>query len=152
MLATVALAYMGGNALAGRIDHRCFRRTLARANVAAAALVALTWVLTPNVVVTLGLFSLAAAVVGARTVVGTSYGFALAGEGKLEVGAARAVTTHVGYLAGSFVGGAALAAGGHAAVGVAFGLLFLGATVPYLSARASLNRHGRPFAVAVRCS
>ena len=152
MLATVALAYLGGNALAGRIHHRCSRRTLARANVAAAVLVALTWVLTPSVVVTLGLFSLAAAVVGARTVVGTSYGFALAGEGKLEVGAARAVTTHVGYLAGSFVGGAALAAGGHAAVGVAFGLLFLGATAPFAAARTSRNRHGRAFAVVVHCS
>jgi MFS transporter, DHA1 family, inner membrane transport protein len=147
MLAAVALAYLGGNALAGRIDHRCSRRTLARANVAAGVLVALTWVLTPNVVVTLGLFSLAAAVVGARTVVGTSYGFALAGDGKLEVGAARAVTTHVGYLTGSFVGGAALAAGGHAAVGVAFGMLFLGATVPYVSARTTRNRQGRAFSV-----
>jgi DHA1 family inner membrane transport protein len=147
MLATVALAYLGGNALAGRIDHECFRRALARANVAAAALVALTWVMTPNVVVTLGLFSVAAAVVGARTVVGTAYGFALAGERKLEVGAARAVISHAGYLGGSFVGGAALAIGGHAAVGVAFGMLFLAATVPYLSPWTTCNRLSRALAV-----
>ena len=134
LLATVAVAYLVGNAAGGRIHHDCLRRAIARANVAAAAAVALTWVMTPNVVVTLTLFSFAAAVVAARTVVGTAYGFALAGERKLEVGAARAVITHAGYLAGSFVGGAALAVAGHAAVGVAFGLLFLVATSPYVTA------------------
>src|SRR5215217_632783 len=73
-------------------------------------------------------------VYAARSVVGTAYGFALAGERKLEVGAARAVITHAGYLAGSFLGGAALALGGRSTVGVAFALLFLAATSPYLSA------------------
>jgi predicted MFS family arabinose efflux permease len=134
LLATVAVAYLGGNAVGARIHHDCLRRALARGNVAAAASVAVTWLLTPNIVVTLALFSFAAAVVAARTVVGTGYGFAIAGERKLEVGAARAAITHAGYLAGSFVGGAALAVGGHPAVGVAFGALFLGATIPYLSA------------------
>jgi DHA1 family inner membrane transport protein len=134
LLATVAVAYLGGNALGGRIHHECLRRALARGNVAAAASVALTWLLTPNVVVTLALFSFAAVVVAARTVVGTGYGFALAGERKLEVGAARAAVTHAAYLAGSFIGGAGLAVGGYAAVGVAFGALFLAATIPYLSA------------------
>ena len=134
MLAIVALAYLGGNALGGRMRHDCLRRALARGNVAAAASVALTWLITPNALVTLALFSFAAAVVGARTVVGTTYGFVLAGERKLEIGAARAAITHAGYLAGSFVGGAALAAGGPSAIGVAFGLLFLGATAPHLSA------------------
>lgn len=151
LLATVAVAYLVGNSLAGRIDHRCFRRTLAWLNVAAGALVGLTWVMTPDIAVSVGLFSFAAFVVGARTVVGTSYGFALAADQRLEVGAVRAVTTHAGYLVGSFVGGAALAAGGPAAVGVAFGMLFLGATVPYVT-WTSRKRHGRPFAVAVSCS
>jgi DHA1 family inner membrane transport protein len=134
LLAAVALAYLGGNALGGRIHHECLRRALARGNVAAAGSVALTWLLTPNVVVTLALFSFAAAVVAARTVVGTGYGFTLAGERKLEVGAARAAITHAAYLAGSFVGGAGLALGGYSAVGVSFGALFLGATIPYLYA------------------
>ena len=137
LLAIVALAYLGGNAVGGRIHQGCLRHVLARADVAAAASVALTWVLTPNVLVTLALFSFAAVVVGARTVVGTAYGFALAGERKLEIGAARAAITHAGYLAGSFVGGAALAAGGQSAIGVAFGLLFLAATAPHLSAWAA---------------
>jgi DHA1 family inner membrane transport protein len=134
LLAAVAVAYLGGNALGGRIRGDCYlRRALARANVLAAIAVALTWVLTPNVFVTLVLFASAAVVVAARTVVGTAYGFALAGERKLEVGAARAAITHVGYLGGSLLGGVALALGGHAAVAVAFGMLFLAATAPHAS-------------------
>jgi predicted MFS family arabinose efflux permease len=110
------------------------RRALAHGNVAAAAAIALTWLIRPNLLVTLSLFAVAAVIVGARTVAGTAYGFALAGERKLEVGAARSAFTHMGYLAGSLLGGAALAVGGYAAVGVAFGLLFLAATTPHVSA------------------
>jgi predicted MFS family arabinose efflux permease len=140
LLAVVALAYLAGNAVGGRIRPECVRRVLARGNLLAAAAVSVTWAFTPNMLVTLVLFSFAAAVVGARTVVGTAYGFEVAGERKLEVGAARAAITHAGYLLGSFVGGAALAVGGHAAIGVAFGLLFVVASAPYLSALATRYR------------
>jgi predicted MFS family arabinose efflux permease len=134
LLAGVAVAYLGGNALGARIRGDCYlRRSLARANVVAALAVALTWALTPNVFVTFALFASAAVVVAARTVVGTAYGFELAGEQKLEVGAARAAITHVGYLGGSLLGGATLALGGHAAVAVAFGILFLAAAAPHVS-------------------
>jgi MFS transporter, DHA1 family, inner membrane transport protein len=135
LLALVALAYLAGNTLGGRIHGNCnLRRVLAHGNVAAAAAIALTWLIRPNLLVTLSLFAVAAVIVGARTVAGTAYGFALAGERKLEVGAARSAFTHMGYLAGSLLGGAALAVGGYAAVGVAFGLLFLAATTPHVSA------------------
>jgi MFS transporter, DHA1 family, inner membrane transport protein len=132
VLATMAGAYLAGNVLGGRMRGACARRVLAVGNVAAAVAVALTWAVTPNLLVTLALFGLAGAIVAARTVTGTTYGFAIAGERKLEVGAARAALTHVGYLAGSLLGGAALAIGGDAAVGIAFGLLFLAAAAPYL--------------------
>jgi MFS transporter, DHA1 family, inner membrane transport protein len=132
VLATVAGAYLAGNVLGGRMRGACARRALGLGNVAAAVAVALTWVVTPTLLVTIALFGLAAAIVAARTVTGTTYGFAIAGERKLEVGAARAALTHVGYLAGSLLGGAALATGGEAAVGVAFGSLFLAAAAPYL--------------------
>ena len=55
----------------------------------------------------------------------------IAGERKLEVGAARAALTQLGYLVGSLLGGVALAIGGRSAVGVAFGSLFLAAAAPY---------------------
>jgi predicted MFS family arabinose efflux permease len=132
VLATVAGAYLAGNVLGGRMRGACARRALAWSNAAAAVAVALTWIVTPHLLVTVALFGLAAAIVAARTVTGTTYGFVLAGERKLEVGAARAALTHVGYLAGSLLGGAALAIGGGAAVGIAFGSLFLASAVPYL--------------------
>jgi DHA1 family inner membrane transport protein len=134
LLAAVAVAYLGGNALGGHIRGDCFlRRALARANVVAAAAIAATWILTPNVFVTLSLFAAAGVVVAARTVIGTTYGFGLAGERKLEVGAARAAITHLGYLGGSLLGGATFAVGGRAAAGIAFALLFLVAATPYVS-------------------
>jgi predicted MFS family arabinose efflux permease len=144
LLAIVALAYLAGNTLGGRIHGNChLRRAVARGNVAAAVAIALTWLIRPNLLVTLALFGCAAVIVGARTVAGTAYGFALAGERRLEVGAARSALTHTGYLAGSLLGGAALALGGYAAVGVALGLLFLAATSPYLSSWGArcLDRH-----------
>jgi MFS transporter, DHA1 family, inner membrane transport protein len=132
VLATVAGAYLAGNVLGGRMRGACARRALAWSNVAGAVAIALTWIVTPSLPVTVALFGLAAAIVAARTVTGTTYGFVLAGERKLEVGAARAALTHVGYLAGSLLGGAALAVGGEAAVGIAFGSLFLASAAPYL--------------------
>ena len=132
VLATVAAAYLAGNVFGGQMRGACARRALAWSNVAAAVAVALTWLVTPNLLVTVSLFGLAAAIVAARTVTGTTYGFAIGGERKLEVGAARAALTHVGYLAGSLLGGAGLAVGGDPAVGIAFGSLFLAAAAPYL--------------------
>jgi predicted MFS family arabinose efflux permease len=132
VLAAVAGAYLAGNVLGGRMRGGC-ARTLAWSNLAAAVAVALTWLVTPTLLLTVGLFGVAAAIVAARTVAGTTYGFAIGGERKLEVGAARAALTHVGYLAGSLLGRAALATGGHTAVGVAFGSPFLAAAAPYFS-------------------
>jgi MFS transporter, DHA1 family, inner membrane transport protein len=149
VLATVAAAYLAGNVLGGRMRGACARRALAWGNVAAAVAVALTWLVTPNLLVTLALFGLAAAIVAARTVTGTTYGFVIGGERKLEVGAARAALTHVGYLVGSLLGGVALTIGGGAAVGIVFGSLFLAAAAPYLltwSTRCEV--HGRLAAIA----
>ena len=133
VLATVAGAYLVGNVLGGRMRGACARRALAWSNVGAAVSVSLTWLITPNLLFTVTVFGLAAAIVAARTVIGTTYGFAIGGERTLEVGAARAALTQVGYLVGSLLGGAALAIGGRTAVGVAFGSLFLAAAAPYFS-------------------
>jgi MFS transporter, DHA1 family, inner membrane transport protein len=134
LLAAVAASYLWGNALAGRIREECrLARALPRANVGAAVAIAATWIVTPNVFVTLALFAFASLVVGARTVIGTTYGFALAGDRNLEVGSARAASTHVGYLIGSLIGGGALALGGRPTIGIAFALLALAAAIPYCS-------------------
>ena len=134
LLAAVAVAYLGGNALGGKIAGDCrLKRALAHTNIAGAVAVGATWIVTPNVVVTAVLFAAAGVVAAARTVAGTTYGFRLAGEKKLEVGAARAAVTHVGYLVGSVLGGAALALAGRQGVGIVFALLFVAAAVPYAS-------------------
>ena len=67
-LASVAVAYLGGNTLASRIRERCqLTRVLPRANVGAAVAIAATWIVTPNLFVTLALFASASLIVGART-------------------------------------------------------------------------------------
>jgi predicted MFS family arabinose efflux permease len=91
LLAAVAAAYLWGNTLGSRIRGDCrLRRGLPRANVAAAAGIAATWLVTPDLLVTLTLFAFASMVVGARTVIGTTCGFSLAGKRNIEVGSARA--------------------------------------------------------------
>jgi MFS transporter, DHA1 family, inner membrane transport protein len=134
LLALVAVAYLGGNAIGGRIHGSCVsRRALAQSSVVAAVALALLWTVTPNAGVTLVLFAIAATVVAARTVVGTTYGFAVAGERKLEVGAARAVVSHAGYLVGSLIGGAGYAAGGRPVAGLAFAAMLLASVLPHAS-------------------
>jgi predicted MFS family arabinose efflux permease len=138
LLALIAVAYLGGNAVGGRIHDNCVsRRALAQTSVLAAAALALLWTVTPNAAVTLVLFAIAATVVAARTVVGTTYGFAVAGERKLEVGAARAVVSHAGYLVGSVVGGAAYAVGGRPVAGLAFAAMLLASVLPHASTLAA---------------
>jgi ribosomal protein S18 acetylase RimI-like enzyme len=61
------------------------------------------------------------------------YGFSVAGELGREVGTVRGVTTQLGYLIGALVGGAAIAIGGFALLGVAMGGLFVASTLPYAS-------------------
>lgn len=144
VLASVAVAYLAGNRQAGRARPGAARRTMLAATWAAAVAAALTWLLAPDVWVTLALFAATAALAAMRTVAGTVHGFAVSGDLGREVGTVRAVTTQIGYLIGSVVGGAALAVGGFGLLALAFGGLFLGATVPYLSLR------GGRFGLAVR--
>jgi predicted MFS family arabinose efflux permease/GNAT superfamily N-acetyltransferase len=130
-LAAVAVAYLAGNQRAGRRLGEDARRAMLASSLGAAALVALTWSLTTSVVLTLVAFAASGAVVATRTVAGTVYGFTAAGDRGREVGTVRAVTTQLGYLLGSLVGGAALAVGGFSLLAVAFGGLFLASTAPY---------------------
>jgi DHA1 family inner membrane transport protein len=132
-LAAVAVAYLAGNQWAGRGDPRRARSTMLATSVAGAVAVALTWAFTPTVAVTLLVFAVSGAMVATRTVAGTVYGFQVAGDMGREVGATRAVTTQLGYLIGSVVGGAALALGGFALLAVAFGGLLLASTLPYVT-------------------
>jgi predicted MFS family arabinose efflux permease/ribosomal protein S18 acetylase RimI-like enzyme len=143
-LAAIAAGYLVGNQLAGRSEPARARRAMLEAALAASGAVALTWAFTPSVAVTVALFAATAALAASRTVAGTVYGFSVAGGQGREVGAVRAVATQIGYLIGSLVGGVALALGGFAMLAVAFGGLFLVATLPHVR----LRRHLRPRVVA----
>lgn len=131
-LALVAAVYLAGNQWGGRADPAHARRRMLEMSAASAVGVALTWAFLPGVAVTLALFGLAGFVAAARTVSGTVYGFAVAGDLRREVGAMRAATMQIGYLVGSTVGGIALAVGGFGALGIAFGGLFLASMLPYV--------------------
>jgi DHA1 family inner membrane transport protein len=132
LLALVAVAYLAGNQRAPRVEPGRTHRALVRGDVAAAVAVALLWAVTPNLITTVLFFSVAAYAAAARTLWGTSYGFVVAGERKLEAGAARAVTNQLGYLVGSALGGAALATGGYALMGLVFAALFAAAALPHV--------------------
>lgn len=134
-LAAVAVAYLLGNQRAGRSSPDRARSTMLATSVLGAAAVALTWAFTPAVAVTLVVFAVSGAMVAARTVTATVYGFSVAGDLGREVAAARAATTQLGYLVGSLAGGAAFALGGFPALAVAFGGLLLASTLPYVSVR-----------------
>lgn len=134
-LAAVAVAYLVGNQRAGRGHSSRARSTMLATSLAGAVAVALMWAFTPAVAVTLVLFAVSGAMVATRTVAGTVYGFSMAGDLGREVGAARAVTTQLGYLIGSLAGGAALALGGFPLLAVAFGGLLLASTLPYVTVR-----------------
>jgi predicted MFS family arabinose efflux permease len=137
VLALVALVYLLGNQWAGRVVAGRSRRLMLETSLAAAAGVALTWAVLPSPAVSLVLFGVAGFAAAARTVAGTMYGFAVAGELSREVGAMRAATMQVGYLVGSTVGGAALALGGFEMLAIAFAGLFLASTLPHLCVRSS---------------
>ncbi len=142
VLAIIASAYLAGNRLGGRITPERARRATIEGSVAAAIAVALTWSLTSNLGLTLILFATASVVTAARTVAGTVYGFAVAGDRGREVGAVRAATTQIGYLIGSLLGGIAVAIGGLSLLSIVYAALFLAATLPYvcLRKRCRLNR------------
>jgi predicted MFS family arabinose efflux permease len=134
VLAVVAGAYLAGNQRGGRMAPTSARRTTLQTSLAAALGVTLTCAVTPALGITIALFAVTSFVTAVRTVAGTVQGFAVAGDLRREVGAVRAATTQIGYLIGSLLGGMAIAAGGFPLLAVAFGLLFVVSTLPYVGA------------------
>jgi predicted MFS family arabinose efflux permease len=68
----------------------------------------------------------------ARTIAGSALGLELRPERRVFAMRIRTAANQFGYLLGSAFGGIALAAGGYAALGVTFGVLFLLSAVPYV--------------------
>ncbi|HXF98288.1 MAG TPA: MFS transporter, partial [Gaiellaceae bacterium] len=132
VLAAGALVYIPGNLLARRWVDRHSRRLLVGLALAAAVAVAALGTVRHDAWSSLALFAALSFLAGGRTLAGSAHGLDLAPELRLGVTGVRTAALQLGYFAGAGVGGAALAAGGYPALGLALGGLFLAAAVPHL--------------------
>jgi predicted MFS family arabinose efflux permease len=135
VLGGIAVAHLAANQRAGRGKQERSRHVMLACSLGAAVAVGLTLSVTPALAVTVVLFSLAAVMASTRFVAATVYGFTVAGELGREVGTVRAVTTQIGYLLGSLVGGVALALAGFVGLGMAVGGLFVASILPHVAVR-----------------
>ena len=127
-----ALVYVPGNLLFRRWVDAHGRLLLIALALSAAATIAVLGSTRPSVWFTLAMFSLLSFLAGGRTLAGSARGLGLAPELRLGVTGVRTAALQSGYFVGAAVGGAALAAGGYAALGLAFAALFVGAAVVHL--------------------
>jgi DHA1 family inner membrane transport protein len=150
LLAAGAAAYFPGNFLARRWVARAARPLLVGLALLLAGGVATFGAVRPGLAVSGVVFAALVCLAGARTMAGSAIGLDAAPDHKLAVTSIRAAATQFGYLLGAGAAGAALAAGGYAALGVTQAALFVAAAVPHvliaLSARA---RGARPTQVAL---
>jgi predicted MFS family arabinose efflux permease len=131
----VVLALAAGGYVAGNLTFRRFvggesRRLLVQLSLALAASVALFGAVRPDLFVSAILLAALAFLAGGRTLVGSALGLEVAPERRRAVMAARAAAVQFGYFVGSAVGGLALAASGHGALGLVLGSLFAAAALP----------------------
>jgi predicted MFS family arabinose efflux permease len=127
LLAVAACAYVAGNVTARRLVALEPRGALATLALLLAASDAAFGALRPGASTLL--FSLAAVLAGARTLLSSAFALSRAPEVRPTVASLRATTMQLGYFVGVSAAGAALAVGGYGALGAAMGLLFLAAAV-----------------------
>ncbi len=132
-----ALVYVPGNLLFRRWVDDHPRVLLIGLALAASVMVTLLGAIRPNAWASLVIFSVLSFIAGGRTLAGSARGLGLAPELRLGVTGVRTGALQFGAFVGAGIGGLALAAGGFETLGVAFGVLFVCATIPHvLSARA----------------
>jgi predicted MFS family arabinose efflux permease len=127
-----ALVYVPGNLLFRRWVDTYDRRLLVALALAAAVAVTVLYAARPSVWFSVAAFSALSFIAGGRTLAGSARGLGLAPGLRLGVTGVRTAALQSGYFVGAAVGGAALAAGGYAMLGLAFAALFVGAAVPHL--------------------
>jgi predicted MFS family arabinose efflux permease len=132
VLGAGALVYLPGNLLFRRLVDDHLRMLLVGTPLAAAVAVAVLGVFRPSAWFSFAAFSALAFIAGGRTLAGSAAALDLAPELRLGVTGVRTGALQGGYFVGAAVGGAALALGGYAALGLTMAFLFAGATVPHL--------------------
>jgi predicted MFS family arabinose efflux permease len=100
----------------------------------AAAIVVVFGAWRPAVGVSGAILALLAFVVAARTIAGSALGLEVCAHRRVFAMRIRTAANQFGYLGGSAIGGIALAAGGYAALGVAFGVMFMLSAAPHVLA------------------
>jgi len=135
VLGAGALCYIPGNLFFRRFVDEHGRALLIGLPIGAALLVALLGAIRPAAWFSLAVFALLAFLAGGRTLAGGTRGLDLAPEVRLGVTGVRTAAIQFGYFVGAAVGGVALGAGGYAALGFSFAVLFAGASVAHLPAK-----------------
>jgi len=149
LLSLAAAAYVAGNVSSRRLTRRDSGPVLIALAVALAVAVAAFGAARPGVGVSTLLFSGAAFLAGARTLVSNAFALAAPAEVRPALTSLRAATMQFGYLIGSVVSGGALAFGGYGALGVAMGALFAGcaATLAWRPRRRTQSAERLPTAI-----
>ncbi|HSJ93187.1 MAG TPA: MFS transporter [Gaiellaceae bacterium] len=127
LLAVAAAAYVAGTFTFRRVVGREDRRRLVVLGLALAGGVALFGGVRAGVAASTILLSASAFVAGGRTLLSSSVGLSVDPSARAAVMAVRAATMQFGYFVGVFVAGSALAAAGYVALGLAVGVLLVGA-------------------------
>lgn len=127
VLAFGASAYVAGNLTFRRATERDARSTLVVLSLVLAAVCVLFGAFRTSLVVSGVLFSVAGFAAGGRTLVSSAFGLRSPAEFRTASMSIRAATMQLGYFAGSFAAGTALAFGGYPALGVTVGVGFAGA-------------------------
>jgi predicted MFS family arabinose efflux permease len=131
VLGLAAVAYLPGNLLARRHVESSSHLLVAAIPPVAAVIVTVFGVYRPSLPVSAAILALLAFIVAARTIAGSALGLEVCSERRVFAMRIRTAATQFGYLLGSAIGGVALAAGGYAALGIAFGVLFALSALPH---------------------
>jgi MFS transporter, DHA1 family, inner membrane transport protein len=132
VLGGAAAMYIPGNVIVRRWVDKHGRRLLVSLAFACAAMALAVFAVRTNLWVSCALFGALAFLAGGRTLAGSARGLDLAPGLRLGVTGLRTAALQFGSFVGAAVGGAALAARGFTAAGVAFAVLFAAAAIPHL--------------------
>jgi DHA1 family inner membrane transport protein len=135
VLASAAAAFVAGNVAFRSLVGADDRRWIIVMSLVLAGLLPVFGAVRPGLVVSGVLLSAAAFVAAGRMLMGNAFGLRTAPDQRLAVTSARAAANQFGYFFGAGIGGAALAAGGYACLGLALGGLFAVAVLPLATTR-----------------
>lgn len=125
LLAVGAAGYVAGNFSARRLAGDPSADKLALLALGLLLTVGCFGIARTGVAVSTVLFSIAAFVAGARTLVASAYGLTVAPACRASLTSLRAATMQFGYFLGAIAGGIAVAVGGYGAVGLTMSGFFL---------------------------